>query len=318
MTGVSATSGLPVSQNLQGYRFLVEGRAVTAGTEEKAVARIVDAGYFSVMKIPVLRGRAFTAADNATGLAVVMVNRAWVKHFFPNGEDPIGKRIRFTLAPGEAWRQIVGVTADVAEDNLAAPSPMTIYVPVDQESGYTIYLNYVVRTSGDPAAIVPSARAVVRSIDPELALVQPQSMEDFLNRSPAVFLRRYPFYLIGSFAALALVLALLGLYGLISYSVAQRTREIGIRMALGAQRDDILKLTIRQGVEAAMYGVGIGLVIALIAARVMTSMLYGVGSADWLTFISVAFLLFVVSMVASYIPARRATQVDPMIALRNE
>jgi predicted permease len=318
VTGVSATSGLPVSQNLQGYRFLVEGRAVSPGAEERAVARIVDAGYFSVMKIPVVRGRDFAAADNATSPPVVMVNRAWVKHFFPNGEDPVGKRIRFTLAPEEPWREIVGVTADVAEDNLAAPSPMTIYVPVDQESGYTIYLNYVVRTSGDPAAIVPSARAVVRSIDSELALVQPQSMEDFLNRSPAMFLRRYPFYLIGSFAALALVLALLGLYGLISYSVAQRTREIGIRMALGAQRDDILSLTIRQGIVAAVYGVGIGLVIALVAARVLTSMLYGVGSADWLTFISVAFLLFVVSLVASYIPARRATKVDPMIALRNE
>ncbi len=236
----------------------------------------------------------------------------------PSGENPIGKRIRFTLAPEEPYREIVGVVGDIAEDSLDAPTPPTTYVPVDQESGYTTYLNYVIRTNGNPAALLPSARAVLRSIDPELAFVQPQSLEDFLNQTPAVFLRRYPFYLIGSFAALALVLSLLGLYGLISYSVAQRTREIGIRMALGAQRDDILSLTIRQGIVAAIWGVAIGLVTALIATRVMTSILYGVGAADWLTFLSVAFLLFVVALTASYIPARRATQVDPIIALRNE
>jgi putative ABC transport system permease protein len=317
VVGVSATSALPVSQNLQGYRFVIEGRAVNPGEEENTVGRIVDDGYFSVMRIPVLRGRTFTSADGANASPVVMVNQAWTKRFFPN-EDPVGKRIRFTLAPEEPYREIIGVVGDIAEDSLDAPAPPTTYMPVDQESGYTTFLNYVIRTSGDPAALLPSAHAVARSIDPELAFVQPQSLEDFLNRTPAVFLRRYPFYLIGSFAALALVLALLGLYGLISYSVAQRTREIGIRMALGAQREDILALTIRQGIVAATWGVAIGLVIALVATRVMTSILYGVGAADWLTFISVAFLLFVVAVAASYIPARRATQVDPMIALRNQ
>jgi len=316
--GVSATSALPVSQNLQGNRFVIEGRAVNPGEEENAVGRIVDDRYFSVMHIPLLRGRAFTGADVANAPPVVVVNQAWVKRFFPGGENPIGKRIRFTLAPEEPYREIIGVVGDIAEDSLDAPAPPTTYVPVDQESGYTTYLNYVLRTNGNPAALLPSSRAVLRSIDPELAFVQPQSLEDFLNQTPAVFLRRYPFYLIGSFATLALVLSLLGLYGLISYSVAQRTREIGIRMALGAQRDDILSLTIRQGIVAAIWGVAIGLVTALIATRVMTSILYGVGAADWLTFLSVAFLLFVVALTASYIPARRATLVDPIIALRNE
>ncbi len=318
VVGVSATSALPVAQNLQGYRFVIEGRAVNPGEEENAVGRMVDSGYFSVMHIPVLRGRTLNASDSANAPPVLVVNQAWAKHFFPNGENPIGKRIRFTLSPEEPYREIVGVVGDIAEDSLDAPAPPTTYMPVDQQSGYATYLNYVIRTSGDPAALLPSARAVARSIDPELAFVQPQSLEDFLNRTPAVFLRRYPFYLIGSFATLALVLALLGLYGLISYSVARRTREIGIRMALGAQRDDILTLTIRQGVMAAVWGVVIGLVVALVATRVMTSILYGVGAADWLTFLSVAFLLFLVAMVASYIPARRATNVDPMIALRNE
>ena len=143
-------------------------------------------------------------------------------------------------------------------------------------------------------------------------------MEDFVDRSPAVFLRRYPFYLIGSFAALALTLAMIGLYGLISYSVLQRTREIGIRVALGAERDDILKLMIREGVIAAVTGVIIGLLATLALARVMATVLYGVSSINWVIFIGVSLMLLLVALTASYIPARRATEVDPMIALRNE
>jgi len=140
----------------------------------------------------------------------------------------------------------------------------------------------------------------------------------FINSSPAVFLRRYPFYLVGGFAALALILAMIGLYGLISYSVLQRTREIGIRMALGAQRRDVLKLAIRQGVMDAVYGVVIGLGLGLTLTRVMTSMLYGVKASDWVTFAVVSVLLLLIAVVASYIPARRAAEVDPMVALRNE
>ncbi len=316
--GASATSGLPASGNLQGYRFVVEGKPVAAGQEEFAVARRIDPGYLSVMKIPLLRGRPFTNADKTDAAPVVLVNHAWVKRFLGSGEDPLGKRVRFDLAPEEPYREIVGVVGDVAEGSMGTPAPATIYIPVDQESGYTTYLNYVIRTSGDPALLVSEARGAVRSLNPELALVQPQSMEDFLNRSPAVFLRRYPFYLIGSFALLALVLAIIGLYGLISYSVAQRTREIGIRMALGAQPDDILKLTMRQGVIASFWGVGIGLLVGLLAAHATASVLYGVKPGDWLTYASVAFILLVVALTASYIPARRATKVDPIVALRNE
>jgi ABC-type antimicrobial peptide transport system permease subunit len=158
----------------------------------------------------------------------------------------------------------------------------------------------------------------MRATDPELAFIQPQSLEEFVDRSPAVFLRRYPFYLIGSFAGLALILATIGLYGLISYSMLQRTREIGIRMALGAQRPDILKLVIRQGVIAAVTGVAIGLVGSVVLTRVMASFLYGVSSSDWLVLMWVSLLLLLVALAASYIPARRATVVDPIIALRNE
>jgi putative ABC transport system permease protein len=143
-------------------------------------------------------------------------------------------------------------------------------------------------------------------------------MDDFVNRSPAVFLRRFPFYLIGSFAGVALVLAMIGLYGLISYSVLQRTREIGIRMALGAQPQDILKLMLRQGVIATVIGVAIGLVSSVVFTRVMASLLYGAGSNNWLVFACVALALLLIALTASYIPARKATELDPMVALRNE
>lgn len=143
-------------------------------------------------------------------------------------------------------------------------------------------------------------------------------MEQVVDQSPAVFLRRYPFYLIGTFATLALVLAMIGLYGLISYSVLRRTREIGIRLALGAQREDILRLIVRQGVIATLAGVGIGLVAGLASVRVMASLLYGIDSGDWIIFVCVAILLATIAITASYVPARRATQVDPMVALRNE
>jgi putative ABC transport system permease protein len=316
--GASATSALPASENLSGSRFVMEGHPVPPGEEASATGRRVDPDYFSVMKIPLIRGREFTSADAADRPYVVLVNQAWIKRNMANGEDPIGKRVHFISDPDGQYRQIVGVVGDVAENSLAAPAPPVFYIPVDQESGYTTYINYVVRTGGDPMTMLPQVRAVALGIDPQLAFTQPQSLEQFMNGSPAVFLRRYPFYLVGGFAALALILAMVGLYGLISYSVSQRTREIGIRMALGAQRRDVLKLTIRQGVVDAIYGVVIGLILALLLTRVMSSMLYGVKASDWITFAAVSVLLLVIAVAASYLPARRATQVDPMIALRNE
>jgi putative ABC transport system permease protein len=316
--GASTTSGLPAIQNRRSARFVIESRPMAPGEEESAVERRVAAHYFSVMRIPLLRGRAFNSSDTSDRPWVVIVNQAWVKRYLSLGEDPIGKRIRLTLAPHEPWREIVGVVGDVAEDNLAVPPPPVMYFPVDQDSAYATYLNYVVRTNGDPAQMVGAARFTMRSIDPQLAFINPQSMEELVERSPAVFLRLYPFYLIGSFAALALMLAVIGLYGLISYSVVQRTREIGIRMALGAQREDILRIVIRQGVVATIAGVAAGVIFGLALTRVMASLLYGVSSTDWVTFSVVSLLLLIISLIASFIPARRATQVDPLVALRNE
>jgi len=316
--GASATNALPAIESRSRERFVVEGRAVAPGQEELCMSRRIELQYFSVMKVPLLSGRAFTRSDSDGRPWVAVVNQAWVKRYLSPGEEAIGRRIRLTRAPEEPFRQIVGVAGDVTEESLALPPPPTMYFPVDQDSGAATYLNYVIRTSGDPAALVGAARASMRSIDPELASMQPQSMSQYIERSSAVFLRRYPFYLIGSFAALALILAMIGLYGLISYSVTQRTREIGIRMALGARREDILKIMMRQGVLAAVTGVLIGLSCGLGLTRVLSSLLYGVSASDWLTFTVVSLLLLLIAVTASYIPARRATRVDPMIALRNE
>ena len=281
------------------------------------MTRRVDAGYFAVMKIPLLAGRFFASSDAPDAPKVAIVNQAWVKRY-ANGQNPVNMQVRMTFSASEPYREIVGVIGNVAEDNLAAAPPPVMYFPVDQSSGYTAYLSYVVRTSQEPAAFFHAVRAVLASLDPQLALIRPQTMDQLIDRSPAVFLRRYPFYLIGSFATLALVLAIVGLYGLVAYSVLQRTREIGIRMALGAQRPDILRLMLRQGSISAVAGVIIGMVGTLGLTRIMASLLYGITASAWFLFAGLAILLTVIALTASYIPARRATQVDPMAALRND
>jgi putative ABC transport system permease protein len=200
--------------------------------------------------------------------------------------------------------------------DLAATPPPIIYTPNDQ--GPNTFLSYMVRTTGEPAALVGAVRAALQEADPQLPMIQPQSLEEVANQSPSVFLRRYPSYLIGSFAALALVLAVVGLYGLIAHMVLQRTREIGIRVALGAQRRDIMRIVLRQGIRATLAGVAIGVAAGLVLTRLLRSLLFGVTPGDWLTFLSVALLLLVVALAACAIPARRAMRVDPIVALRYE
>ncbi len=319
--GASAVSALPISENRSTNRFVIEGRPVARGQEEDCVTRRVDAGYFAVMKIPLLTGRFFAASDTPDAAKAAIVNQAWVKRY-ANGQSPLSMHVRMTFSASEPYREIVGVVGDVAEDDLAAAPPPVMYFPVDQSSGYTAYLSYVVRTSQEPAAFFHAARAVLVGLNPELAIIQPQTMEQLIDRSPAVFLRRFPLYLIASFATLALVLAMVGLYGLVAYSVLQRTREIGIRIALGAQRPDILRLILRQGAISAVAGVVLGLVgallLKLVLGRVLAGVLYGVTSGAWLLLAGLAILLAAIALTASYIPARRATYVDPMTALRND
>jgi len=312
---VGQTSGIPASGGSGTIRFVVEGRTTALGQEDECQIITVSTGYFSSLKIPLVEGRFFNASDKQDAPGTVVVSRAFVKAYL-SGENPIGKRIRFTYSAQNPFLEIVGVAGDTASIDIAAPPPAIVYTANDQ--GPSTYLSYLVRTAGEPAAFVGTARAALHELDPQLPMIQPQSLEQIANQSPSVFLRRYPSYVIGSFAALALILAVVGLYGLISHMVLQRTREIGIRVALGAQRRDILRMVLRQGIVATFAGVAIGIVAALALTRLLSSLLFGVTPGHWVTFLSVAVLLLVVAVVACSIPARRATRVDPIVALRYE
>lgn len=310
------TSSIPLSGNSGSIRFLIEGRPVETGKEDEAGILTVDPGFFPTMKIALVRGRLFNdAADSPDGARSLIVNQAFANRYF-SGQDVIGKRLRFTFNINEPYRQVVGVVGNTSQLDLSQPPAPIIYFPNDQ--GANTFISFMVRTAGDPAAFVGSIRAALHEMDPQLAVIQPQSEDRIAYESQGVFLRRYPSYLIGSFAVIALILAIVGLYGQVSYTVMQRTREIGIRVALGAQRRDILNLVLRQGLTACLIGVGIGIVAGLALSRLMTSLLYGVSASDALTFSSLAILLLIVSATASLVPARRAMQVDPIIALRHE
>jgi putative ABC transport system permease protein len=312
---VGQATGIPASGGSGTIRFVVEGRPTAIGQEDECQIITVSKGYFSSLRIPLVDGRFFGEQDSKDAPGTLVVSRAFVKAYL-HGENPIGKRIRFTYSAKNPFLQIVGVVGDTASIDIAATPPPIIYTPNDQ--GPATYLSYMVRTAGEPSAFVGAARAALKEMDAQLPLIQPQSLEEIANQSPSVFLRRYPSYLIGCFAALALILAAVGLYGLISHMVLQRTREIGIRVALGAQRGDILRMVLGQGIRAALAGVVIGVFTGLALTRLLSSLLYGVKPGDWLTFLSVAVLLLAVAAAACTVPARRAMRVDPIVALRYE
>jgi len=212
--------------------------------------------------------------------------------------------------------EIVGVVGDNADSDLDSPEEPALFLPYLHD--VDTFITYVVRTAGDPSAAIGAVRAALRSEDPQLILIQPLTMDQIVAQSPSVFLRRYPSFLIGSFAGLALILAMVGLYGLISYSVTQRTREVGIRVALGAQGRDVLRLVVGEGARLAAIGVAVGVVAALGMTQLMRSLLFGVSAVDPAIFAGVALLLTLVAIGACYIPARRASRMNPIVALRYE
>jgi predicted permease len=312
---VGMTTAIPIGGSGATIRFVVEGRPVAVGQEDESDIITASPGYFSTLKVPLVSGRVFADTDSHDAPQVIVVNQAFANKYFPN-EEAVGRRVRFTFNAKEPYRQIVGVTGNVVQDDLAGPPPPVLYAPNDQ--GPSTFLSYMIRTQGEPGAFVGTALAALHSMDSQLPMIAPSTMEDFTAQTPAVFLRRYPTYLIGSFAALAVILAMVGLYGLLSFTVTQRTREIGIRVALGAQQRDVLRLIMGQGIGTVFFGVGVGVLAALALTRLMSSLLFGVQPTDALTFLSVIVLLFLVAMAASYIPARRAAGVDPLVALRHE
>jgi len=278
----------------------------------------VSSDYVRTLGIPLLRGRTFTEADNENAPLVGLINQKLARQYFPN-EDPIGKRFMFghpdpTGKTPPKWITIVGEVGDTKLYGLANPARLEVYVPYRQNANSD--MNLVVKSSVDPAALINSIRGAIGSIDRDQPIFAISTMNQLVSDS--VSTRRITLVLLGLFSALALILAAIGIYGVISYSVAQRTHEIGIRMALGAQRGDVLRMVLKQGVKIALAGVAIGFAISIGLTQLMSSLLFSVGADDPATFAGAAVLLALVALLACYIPARRALRVDPVIALRYE
>jgi len=288
---------------------------VPATRAERPFAHLgsVSGGYFAAMGIPLVSGRTFTSNDREDAPAVVIVSTALARKYWP-GENPIGKHLRFDDNPKEPWATIVGVVGDVRQLGLSHEPPPLLYLPYEQFG--LPFTNVFVRSTLPTNTVTSLLRSQVISIDPDLPVVDVTTLQSVMDRS--VDDPRFRTVLIGLFALLALVLAAVGVYGLISYSVTQRTREIGIRVALGAQPRQVLAPVIREGIVLAMSGVAIGLVGALALTRLLASFLFGIGTTDPTTFIGVSVILVLVALMASYIPSRRALRVDPLIALRAE
>ncbi len=321
---VSAINHIPLAGDLWGFPYIIEGRPVPRqGEVPAAVYRVVMPGYFQAMQIPLVRGNDFTTADTVNTPGMIVINETLAKLQWPN-QDPIGKRMALTDSVADAnWLTVVGVVKDAKQDRWATPVDTEVYVSYLQSKPdltdpafITSYLTLVLRTTGDPADAVPEVRNAIWSIDKTVTIAEVQTMDDIVANANAQ--PRFYLVLLGSFACVALVLAGVGMYAVMSYSVSRRTHEIGIRMALGGRRIDVLRLVIRQGLTVALFGAAFGLIGALLTTRLMMSFLYGVQPRDPLTMIGVWLVLTSVALVACYIPARRATRVDPMVALRYE
>ncbi len=312
---VGSSSVLPVSGGGNTSNLRVVGLPSESPQGREANSREVSRAYFQTLGAELLQGSWFTEADNATGPKRVIINKTLADQFMP-GLDPLKQQIWFTYSDKEKPRQVVGVIRDVKEGPLDTPARPAIYTPMEAEG--ELYYNLILRTQQRPDALIDEVNAAVRQIDPDAITFQVQTMEDRIQRSPAAFLHRYPAWLAAGFAALALLLGTVGLYGLVSYSVTQRTQEFGIRMALGAQRSHVLNMVMRQGLQLIVPGIVVGSIAAVAAAYLVRSMLFGVSAADPIILAGVTVLLAGVTLFASFIPARTATRVDPMVALRYE
>jgi putative ABC transport system permease protein len=318
---VGFVSALPLSGVLASIPFTIDGRATAPDEAHRADYRVANAGYFRALKIPLIAGREFSERDTAETPPVALISQSLARRYWP-GADPVGARLRIDdNNQGPRPVEIVGVVGDVKHLSLDGEPAPHIYLPVHQvhEDGVVWLTNnqyWLLRTTVDPLTLAAAARREIQAVDRSAPTSNIRTMEQYLAASVAP--RRFNLWLLTVFAGAALLLAATGLYGVISYGVAQRRREIGIRIALGAQAGDVLKLVIGQGMALAVIGVALGLAAALALTRLMESLLFGVSATDPQTFIVIALLLAFVALLACYVPARRAMKVDPLVALRHD
>jgi putative ABC transport system permease protein len=318
LPGVQSASGvlpLPMSSEIIRTTFEIQGRPIAKSDLPRTQFRTIALGYFQTMRIPLIRGRDFSEDDDAKANPVVIINQTLARQIFPN-EDPIGKHIKpgVSASGPDRMREIVGIVGDVKHRNLWQKTDPESYVPYDQTPIGSMIV--VVRSAGDPMQLLPAVREQVHAIDAELPVYTAQTLEQYVSDSLAQ--RRFTSVLLGVFAGSGLLLAIVGLFGVVSYSVEQRTHELGVRLAVGAERGDILKLVLGYGMRMTAVGIAAGIGGTLAVSRVLASQLYGVTSTDPVTFITIALILLAVALAACYVPARRATRVDPMVALRYE
>jgi len=320
LPGVEGASGvlpLPLSGDRFSISFEIDGRPVAKKDQPSADFFVADAGYFKAMGIPIVKGRDFNQFDQHKSAQVVIVTEAFARQFFP-GEDAVGKRIKpgMSTFDGEKsqMREIIGVVGDIRNRSLSVESKPAYYVPETQVPFNQ--LSMVVRTTGDPHVLINAVGKEVLALDKDVPVYSVKTMNEYLASSVAA--PRFNTTLLSIFAGVALVLTIVGLYGVMSYSVAQRTNEIGIRLALGAQRRDVIALVVKQGLLLVLFGLLIGLPSAFALMRLISGLLFGVTNKDPMTFVSAAVVLSLVGLLACYIPALRATRVDPMEALRCE
>ena len=317
--GVGAATTLPVTGTGSAIHFNIEGRAPQSPHDYVIIGyRPVTPGYLETLGVPLIRGRFVTQTDTERAPYVAVINQAAVRQYFPD-VDPIGKRIQLGAIPDASvpWMEVVGIVGDLKQD-LAGDPKAEMYVPVREgDSLLPVFaLSVVLRAERDPLSEASALRSVVRDINPNQPVVRVRTMEK--NISGSVSEPRFRAILLAIFAAAALILAIVGLYGLMVYTVNQRVHEIGIRIALGADRGDVLRMVIAQGLKLAVAGVLVGVLSSLALGRILSGFLYGVSPTDPITILGVAALLIFVALLASYLPARRATRVDPMVALRYE
>ena len=305
---------LPLNPGGSSRGIMIEGRTYTPDRQVEPITpnySVISPGFFATLRIPLLAGRVFTARDDAQSPRVYVINRTMAKAFWPN-ENPIGRRVR--IGTDEKWSEIVGVVGDVRQHQLGEPPSPMLYAPYAQDPWP--FMDIAVRTAQEPGGVASDLQRAIQAVDKDEPVYNIRTMDEVVSRSLSS--RRFNLVLLGSFATLALFLTAIGVFGLISFAVAQRRHEIGVRMALGARREDVVKLVVFHGMRLALAGVALGLAGALGLTRFLSSLLYQVRPTDGVTLSAVALIVAAVALAACYLPARRATRVDPMIALRYE